>query len=105
MVEYEDVGAHLADDGEVVGDEEQGQPVVGDEVAEQVEYLGADGNIQGADRLIGEQHVGFHGQGAGDGDALALPAGELVREAVDGVGADSYLAEHLGDPGPSLLTG
>ena len=34
MVEHQDVGAHLANDGEIVGDEEQGQPVVGDEVAE-----------------------------------------------------------------------
>ena len=88
-----------------MGDEEQGQSVVGDEVAQQVEYLGTDGDVQGADRLVGEQDVGFHGQGTGDGDALALPAGELVREPVDGVCADADLAKHLGGPGPPLLGG
>src|ERR1044071_1205584 len=62
----------------VVGDEQGGdvQVVVqGDQpFAEFLPDLG----IHGAEGFVEEQHAGFGGQGAGDGDALALAAGELV---------------------------
>src|SRR3954465_7123392 len=38
---------------------------------------------EGGDRLVADEEVGLHGERAGDGDALALPAGELVRIAAD----------------------
>ena len=37
--------------------------------------------VEGRDRLVGDEHPGPRRQRAGDGDALLLPAGELVRVA------------------------
>ena len=39
----------------------------------------ARGRVEVSGRLVGEDDVGVHGQGAGDGDALHLAAGELGR--------------------------
>ena len=44
------------------------------EVLQQVEDAQADRDVEHRDRLVGEQHLGVGGEGAGDGDALALPA-------------------------------
>ena len=41
----------------------------------------ADLGVHGAEGLIEQEHARFGGQGAGDGDALALAAGELVGVA------------------------
>ncbi len=60
-----------------------------DEVGDQVEDLGADGDVEGADWFVGDEDSGAGGEGAGDGDALALAAGELVRVAVAGVGGEA----------------
>ena len=38
--------------------------------------------VQGAGRLVAEQHVGVRAQGAGDAHALALPAGKLCRVGI-----------------------
>ncbi|CAM5529111.1 hypothetical protein SGLAM104S_06973 [Streptomyces glaucescens] len=35
--------------------------------------------VEGAERLVEEQHLGVHGQGPGQTDALLLAAGELAR--------------------------
>src|SRR5699024_12195412 len=40
------------------------------------------GNVQRRDRLVADDELGVHGQGAGDAHALPLPARELVRVAV-----------------------
>ncbi len=49
---------------------------------EQVDHLGLDGEVEGGDRFVGYDEAGPHRQGAGDADALALAAGELVGIAV-----------------------
>jgi hypothetical protein len=38
------------------------------------------------------------GQGAGDADALALAAGEFVREAVERLGAEPHFERQFLDP-------
>ena len=38
-----------------------------------------DRNIERRDRLVGDDELGVHRERAGDADALALSAGELVR--------------------------
>ena len=48
---------------------------------EQVDDLRLDRDVERGDRLVADEHVGLHGERAGDGDALALAAGELVRIA------------------------
>ena len=44
-----------------------------------VEDLADEFGIQGAGGLVEQHQLGVHGQGAGDGDALLLPAAELRR--------------------------
>ena len=46
---------------------------------EQIDHLRLNGDIQGADRLIGDNQLRLHNQGPGDSHALALSAGKLVR--------------------------
>ena len=48
------------------------------ELAEEIEDLGLDRDVEGGDRFVGEDEFRFGGEGAGDGDALALAAGEFV---------------------------
>ena len=38
--------------------------------------------VEGAEGLVEQQHLGLGGQGAGQGDALPLTAGQLRRQAV-----------------------
>ena len=63
------------------------------EGAEEVDDLGADGDVEGADGLVEDEEGGTEGEGAGDVDALALAAGELVGEAGEGVGVEADLGE------------
>ena len=49
------------------------------EVAEQIQNLRLDGDVERGDRLVGNDEFGFDGERAGDGDALALAAGKFVR--------------------------
>src|SRR5690606_8596931 len=92
--------ADVADDGQVVGDEDEGEAVLVDEVGQQVEDLPAYGHVERADGLVGDEHGGTGGERAGDGDALALPAGELVGVAFGGGGRQPDLVEEFGDPVP-----
>lgn len=51
----------------------------------QVEDADAYGDVAHRGRLVGEDEAGVHGERAGDGDALALSAGELVRVGLEHV--------------------
>jgi len=57
-VHYGQAIAHMAHHGPVVGDEEVGEPAADLQVAEQVKYLGLDGYVQSADRLVADQEPG-----------------------------------------------
>ncbi len=47
--------------------------------------------VEGGGRLVGKQDGGRAGEGAGNGDALALPAGQVARLRVELVGkADRF---------------
>ena len=61
------------------------------QVHEQVENLGLDGDVEGGDGFVGDDDAGVEHEGAGDGDALALAAGEHVRVAAVLVGAQANL--------------
>lgn len=78
-----DAMGDAADDGEVVRDEEHGEVVGRAEVAEEVEDLGLDGDVEGGGWLIGDEEARPVDEGHGDEQALPLSAGELVREVVD----------------------
>lgn len=81
-----DVIADVLDDGQVVGDEEIGQLKFFLQVHEEVDDLGLDGDVQGADGLVADDETGIEGQGACDADALSLSSREFVGVAIDMVG-------------------
>ena len=72
----------MGDGSEVVGDEEVGQAKPRLQIAQQVEDLGADRDIERGDRLVQHHQPGREDQRTGDGDALALAAREFVREEI-----------------------
>lgn len=93
----QDGGAEVFDDGEVVRDEEVGEGELVLEILEEVDDLGLDGDIEGADRLVADEEFGFDGQGTGDSDPLPLASGELVGIAVQVSGVEADEVEEFGD--------
>jgi hypothetical protein len=90
--------ADMADDRQVVGDEQVGQLELVLEALQEVDDLGLDRHVQGADRLVGHDQLGVDRDGPGDPDPLALAAAELVRVAVQEVRVQADDVEQLGDP-------
>ena len=54
--------------------------------------------VEGAERLVEQQHVGLGGQGPGDGDPLAHAARQLAGQAVGELARGRMIAEQLVDP-------
>ena len=90
-----DTVAQVPDQGHGMGDEEIGEAVALLEVAQQVDDLCADGDIERADRFVEYEEFGTEGDGAGDVDALPLAAGELVGVAAEGGGIEAYFGEEF----------
>ena len=86
------------DDGEVVGDEQAGEADLALQLLEQVEHPGLHRHVERRRRLVGDQQARAEREGPGDADALALPAGQLVRVAVAQVAGQVHLVEQLLDP-------
>src|SRR4051812_36504777 len=87
--------AHVAHDGEIVGDEDDRQPELALKVTQQVQDLRLDRDVEGRDGFVGDDQLGIERKGAGDADALALAARELVREAVVVLGVEPDLLHQL----------
>ena len=69
-----------------------------------LQHLGLDGHVEGAGRLVGEQHLGAQRQRDGDRDPLKLPAGQLRGVPVEQAGGQQHLAHRpAGRLGASLL--
>src|SRR3954452_2334978 len=66
------------------------------QVDQQVDHLRLDRYVERRHRLVAHDQAGAQRQRAGDADALALPARELVRIVVHLVGPQSDLLEQLG---------
>ena len=81
-VHHRDPVAHVADDAEIVGDEEIRQLELVLELLEQVDHLRLDRDVERRHRLVGDDQLRPQRERARDADPLALAAGELVREAV-----------------------
>src|SRR6185503_7635607 len=97
QVHHGDAIADVLDDGQVVGDEQVREVHAALQVAQQVDDLRLDGDVEGRHRLVGDDEPRVHGQGAGDTDALSLAAGELVGIAARVAGRQSHQREQLGD--------
>src|SRR6478752_1031771 len=76
--EHDAVGG-LAGEAHLVGDHDHGHALLG-ELDHDVQDLVDHFRVQRRGGLIEEHHLGLHGQGAGDGNALLLAAGELGRK-------------------------
>ncbi len=105
-VHHSDPVGDVAHDGQVVRDEDVGQPELVLQVLEQVDDLGLDRHVERRDRLVADDQLRAQRDGPGDTDALALAAGELVRIAVEvfRVQPDSgHQVLHLGLDTPGRL--
>jgi hypothetical protein len=81
--------ADVADHRQVVSHKEVRQVELPLQLDQQVQHLGLDRNVERRDRLVGDDEFRLQDQGAGDADALALAAGELVRVAAAHLGSEA----------------
>ena len=81
QVHHRDPLGDLPHDGEVVGDEEVGQPAVALQVGQQVEHLRLHRDVERRDRLVADDEARLDRERPRDPDALALATGELVRDS------------------------
>ena len=72
----------VADDGDVVRDEQVREPFILLQVLEHIDDLRLDGDVQRGDGFVADDELRFHSQRSRDADALLLAAGELMRETV-----------------------
>ena len=109
-IHHVDRVAHFRDHGEIVGDENDGGAEIPLAVADEVEHLFLDGDVEGGGGFVADEEFGFGDQCHGDHHALAHAAGELVGvgmdalfgigdadlgEGVDGAGECGFSAELL----------
>ena len=73
--------ADIGNGGEVMGDEQVGQPEALLQIGEQVEDLRLDRHVERGDRLVADDQRRVDDQRPRDGDTLALAAAEGMREA------------------------
>ncbi len=90
-----DVRREIADQRHGMGDEEVGESEIALEVAEEIDDLRANRDVEGGDGLVEDEHFRAESEGAGDIDALALASGKLVGVAREGGVVESDLAEEL----------
>lgn len=92
---------HVADmrhHAEIVTDEQDGQAQFVTQRLQQVQDVGLDGNVQGRHALVGHHEARTGNQGAGDGDALALPPREGMRVAAQMLQVEPAAGRHLAHP-------
>jgi hypothetical protein len=97
QIHHHDAAADVLDNGQIVGHKQIGHGALALEVLQQIDDLGLHGNVQRADRFVANDQLWFHGQGAGNADALALAATEFVRVTVRLRGVQAGVAEKPGN--------
>ena len=75
-----DAVRHFGDDAQVVGDQEQRESEPSLKVAEQIEDLRLDRDVERRRRLVGDEERWPAGERQGDEGALAQAARELMRD-------------------------
>jgi hypothetical protein len=98
---------HLAHHAQIVADEQHAHAPRGLELADELQDLALDGDVQRRGGLVGDQQLGFAGQGHRDHHALLLAPRHLVR--VGGHAPrrlrDAHLAQQFLSPLPGLGLG
>jgi len=87
---------------QIVADEEIGEAMADLQFAQQFDDLRLHRHVECRGRLVEHQEAGFEHQCPGDGDALALAAGEFVRVALGRFGVEPDLFECRFDQMPAL---
>jgi hypothetical protein len=85
-----------------VGDEDSRDAILALQALHLDLHVEAQVLVEGAERLVEQQHLRVRGQAAGQRDALLLAAGELARLALREL-AHVHEREHLGDARPDAL--
>ena len=101
-VHHRDPVRDVADDGEVVRDEQVGQAELGLELLHEVDDLRLDGDVERRDRLVADEELRVQRERSCYADALSLASGELMRVATDRVGRQADEGEQLTDAGARL---
>ena len=78
-IHHRDAVADVLDHREIVRDEQVGELPLALQVLQQVDDLRLDRDVERRHRLVADDQLGPERQRAGDADALALAARELVR--------------------------
>ena len=99
--------AELGDDAEVVRHEQHGDAEFLGERFQQLQDLQLRGDVERGGRLVGDDQRRAAGERAGDHQALALAAGELVRVALEhGLGLrDLHAAQQRDEMGAAVPLG
>ena len=103
QVHDRDTAGDVFDDGEVVRDEQVRKAQLALQVFKHVDDLRLDGHVQRGNRLVADDELGVRGERAGDADALALTAGELVRVAGRLFAGDADRGQQLANALVALL--
>ena len=85
----------VADDREVVRDEQETDAQVAGEALQEVRHLCLRGRVERRERLVEDDHGRFGGERARDRDALALTSAVLVRESLGRRGGQADLLQQL----------
>ena len=96
-----DIIRQIMHHAEVVRDENHGDSHIFHQIGEQVENLALDRDIECRDRFIRQQQSRARRYGAGNGDALTLAAGKLMRVLIHVLRAEPHALHELGH---SILT-
>ena len=87
--QHRDAFGHRRGRGKIVGHEQQRQSALALQCRQQHEDFATMMRVQRRHRLVADQQLRIAGQRAGNGDALALAAGELVRVSHGHVGIEA----------------
>src|SRR5829696_6494936 len=79
QVHHRNVVRDVAHNAEVVTNEEVGEGALIAQALQELQDLGLDGDVQGADWFVCHHEFGIDGQGTRDSDPLSLPPRQLVR--------------------------
>src|SRR4051812_8668152 len=88
---------YMADDRQIVSDEEIGKRSLPPQLRQEIEYLGLHRNVQCRNRLVEHQELRLDRQSSSDSDALPLAARKLVGESILVRWVQPHLAEQRRD--------
>jgi hypothetical protein len=78
-----------------MADEDIGEAMRDLQVAQELDHVALDRTVEGRGRLVEDDQFRMQDHGPGNRDPLALPARELVREAVPPGGIEPHLLKGL----------